>query len=262
MVSSIASRLNRLDRQLSAADRAELNDLASGTDVGAIASELIMAVDIDAAYEAAEVEYGTEPTDEQVEAARAERIEAAVRALAANPKLRTRILEVRSSYEQHIDTVTTDRITEAGFSRDAKARALKTITDWKIYIEEHRDELTALQVLYSKPAESGSPSPRCVELANAINRPPYRWTPERLWDAYETLEKSRVRGRGGRVLTDLVSLVRFTIEDESELVPWSDTINERFEDWLTTQEAHGVTFTEDQKTVVVLIKDRSPAASR
>jgi type I restriction enzyme R subunit len=256
VVSSIASRLNRLNRQLSAADRAELNELAEGADLSTLAAELILAVDIDAAYDAAAAEHGPEPTDEQVEAVRSKRIEVAVKALAANPKLRTRILEVRSSYEQTIDTVTTDQITEAGFSRDAKVRAVKTITDWKAFIEEHRDELTALQILYSKPVGKRLTFAEVRELANAISRSPYRWTAERIWDAYEALEKSRVRGHGGRVLTDLVSLVRFTIEDEDELVPWSDTINRRYEDWLAGHAAQGVTFTENQKQWLGLIKDQ------
>ena len=256
VVSSIASRLNRLNRQLSAADRAELNQLAEGADLSTLAAELILAVDIDAAYDAAAAEHGPEPTDEQVEAVRSKRIEVAVKALAANPKLRTRILEVRSSYEQTIDTVTTDQITEAGFSRDAKVRAVKTITDWKAFIEEHRDELTALQILYSKPVGKRLTFAEVRELANAISRSPYRWTAERIWDAYEALEKSRVRGHGGRVLTDLVSLVRFTIEDEDELVPWSDTINRRYEHWLAGHAAQGVTFTEYQKQWLGLIKDQ------
>lgn len=256
VVSSIASRLNRLNRQLSTADRAELNELAKGTDLGVIANELILAVDIDAAYDAAEAEHGPDPTDEHVEAVRSKRIEEAVISLAANPKLRTRILEVRSSYEQVIDAVTTDEITEAGFSRDAKARAMKTITDWKAFIEENLNELTALQILYSKPEGKRLTFAEVRELANAISRPPYRWTAERIWDAYEALEKSRVRGHGGRVLTDLVSLVRFTIDDEAELVPWSDTINQRFTVWLAAQAASGVTFTDYQQQWLGLIKDQ------
>jgi type I restriction enzyme R subunit len=42
-------------------------------------------------------------------------------------------------------------------------------------------------------------------LAEAISAPPRSWTPEILWNAYERLEKDKVRGRGGqRLLADLV----------------------------------------------------------
>jgi type I restriction enzyme R subunit len=256
VVSSIASRLNRLDCQLTKPDRAELTDLAGGVDPGTIAHDLVLAVDIDAAYDQAEAEGDGPPTDEQVQAARVVRIEAAVKALASNPRLRARILEVRSSYEQTIDTVSTDTVIEAGFSTDATTRAKQTVTDWKAFIEANKDELTALQILYSKPAGKRLTFAEIRELANAIQRPPRAWTTEQLWDAYETVERSRVRGHGGRVLTDLVSLVRFTIEYAPELVPWTETVNERFAGWLGTQTKQGMVFDETQRQWLELIRDQ------
>jgi type I restriction enzyme R subunit len=53
-----------------------------------------------------------------------------------------------------------------------------------------------------------------------------------------------------------VSLVRFAIEDEQELVPWSDTIDERFNDWLDAQGAQGVEFSEAQLQWLGMIKDQ------
>jgi type I restriction enzyme R subunit len=256
VVSSIASRLDRLDRQLTPADRAELKELAGDRDLGSIAHDLVRAVDIDAAYAEAEQEAGGPPTDEQVAEARTARMEAACKPLAANPKLRTRILEVRTSYRQVIDNVSKDTVVEAGFSTAGAARARQTITDWQAFIEENKEELDALQILYSKPVGKRLTFAEIRELANAIGRPPHRWTPESIWDAYEVLEKSRVRGQGGRVLTDLVSLVRFTIHDTDELVPWSDTIDARYEEWLTGQAAAGVDFTDQQVQWLRLIKDQ------
>lgn len=257
VVASIASRLTRLDRQLTRPDRAELAQLADGVDLGDIARNLVHAIDIDAAYEQARgaLDDGEEPTDAQIDAVRKERIETAIKVLAANAKLRSRIIEVRRSYEQVIDTVTPDTVVEAGFSVDATARAKQTITDWKAFIEENKDELDALQILYSKPAGKRITFAEIRELANAISRPPHVWTPERIWDAYETLERSRVRGHGGRVLTDLVSLVRFTIEDEPELMPWTDQVNARFETWLIDQQAQGVSFDRLQSQWLEMIRD-------
>jgi type I restriction enzyme R subunit len=76
VVSSIASRLVRLDAELTPADRAELTELAQGIDLGAIAHDLVLSVDIDAAYNQAEQVAGGEPSEEQVTAARVQRIEA------------------------------------------------------------------------------------------------------------------------------------------------------------------------------------------
>ena len=256
IVSSIASRLNRLAKESSDADLTELKVLAEGTDLATLASKLILSVDIDLAYDEAEKEVGGEPTDEQVEAVRARRVEDAVKSLAANPKLRTRILEVHSSNTQTIDNVSSDEIVEAGFSTDAKARAAKTVNDWRAFIEENKDELTALEILHDKPHGKRLTFTEIRELANAISRPPRLWTPERLWEAYETLEASKVKGSGTRVLTDLVSLVRFAIEDEEQLIPWSDTITARYEEWLATQAAEGVTFSTYQRQWLDLMKDQ------
>ncbi|MHB1582389.1 MAG: type I restriction endonuclease subunit R [Acidimicrobiales bacterium] len=254
-VASVASRLTRLDRQLTKPDRSELAEIAGGIDLGEIARTLVQAVDIDEAYEEAKAAAGAEPTDEQVAAARSVRIEWAVKPLAANAKLRARIIDLRSSYEQTLDTVSADTVVEAGFSVDATARAKQTVTDWKAFIEENKDELTALQILYSKPAGKRLTFAEIRELANAIGRPPRAWTLEGIWEAYETLERSRVRGHGGRVLTDLVSLVRFTIEDESELVPWTEKVNERFAEWLAAQAHNGVVFNPIQQRWLGLIRD-------
>jgi type I restriction enzyme R subunit len=49
-------------------------------------------------------------------------------------------------------------------------------------------------------------------LAETLKAPPRSWTPEVLWRAYETLEKDKVRGaEARRILTDVVSLVRFAL---------------------------------------------------
>ncbi len=258
IVASIASRLTRLDRQLTKLDRAELADLAGGTDLKAIAHALVRSIDVDSAYAAAQSAAGggeAEPTEQQVAAARKAAIDAAVAPLATNPKLRTRILEVRSSYEQVLDTVTTDKVIEAGFSRDATARAKQTVQDWEQFIADNKDELTALQILYSKPAGKRLTFAEVRELANAISRPPRAWTTDLIWNAYETLDQSRVRGHGGRVLTDLVSLVRYTLQEEYELVPWETTVEERFAGWLHAQQQGGREFSPLQQQWLAMIRD-------
>ena len=210
---------------------------------------------MDAAYQHAQDQAGTEPTDEQIARARRAFMDAAVAPLATNPKLRNRILDVRRSYEQVLDTVSTDSVIDATFSRDATLRAKETVRDWRAFIEANKDELTALQILYAKPAGKRLTFAEVRELANTISRPPHVWTTETIWNAYETLEKSRVRGHGGRVLTDLVSLVRFTLEEEYELVAWETTVEERYVNWLAGQQARGREFTPGQQQWLTMIRD-------
>ena len=86
------------------------------------------------------------------------------------------------------------------------------------------------------------------------------WTPEGLWAAYEALDRSKVRGSGQRTLTDLVSLVRFTLGEEDELVPYPETVNERFAGWLLQQEQAGRTFTHGAAAWLEEIRDHIAAS--
>ncbi|MGH8527685.1 MAG: type I restriction-modification enzyme R subunit C-terminal domain-containing protein, partial [Gammaproteobacteria bacterium] len=94
------------------------------------------------------------------------------------------------------------------------------------------------------------------ELAEAISSPPRQWTPEKLWRAYETLEKSKVRGAAtGRLLTDVVSLVRFALHQEGELVPHADRVQARFVAWLAQQSNAGRTFAGEQRRWLEMMRD-------
>ena len=60
-------------------------------------------------------------------------------------------LPLKKSKEQIIDTVSADEVIGAGFSVAAKERAQTLVTSFEAFIKENKDEITALQVLYSKP---------------------------------------------------------------------------------------------------------------
>ncbi len=126
----------------------------------------------------------------------------------------------------------------AGFSPDALDRAKGMVQSFEQFIQDHKDEITALQVLYSKPYKQRLTFEAVKELADAIEKPPYLWNESQLWNAYAALEKSKVKGASGRrILTDLVSLVRFAIHQDNELIPFPERVNANFKAWLATQEA-------------------------
>jgi type I restriction enzyme R subunit len=105
------------------------------------------------------------------------------------------------------------------------------------FIKDHKDEITALQVLYSKPYKHRLTFEAVKELADAIEKPPYLWNESQLWNAYAALEKSKVKGASAkRILTDLVSLVRFAIHQDNELIPFPERVNANFKAWLATQQ--------------------------
>ena len=150
---------------------------------------------------------------------------------------------------------------EATFSKDAIDRAKGVVQSFEKFIVDNKDEITALQVLYSKPYKQRLTFEAVKELAEAIHQPPRLWTESQLWSAYAALEKSRVKGASGkRILTDLVSLVRFAIHQDNELIPCPERVNANFRAWLARQESSGKKFTEEQRRWLEMIKDHIAAS--
>ena len=253
VLSSLASRLARLDRQLSVRDRQAIESTAGGTPLPELISGLIHATDPDAALMAAQKMTGEkEPGEEAVEQARKELLENGAQPFAANPPLRQLLVDIHKSYEQTIDTVSADQLIEAGFSDE---QAGELVQSFQEFIEENRDEITALQVLYARPYRQRMRFDDIKELADKLRMPPRAWTTERLWQAYRQLDRSRVRGSGQRTLADIVSLVRYAVGMEDELVPFEARANERFEAWMASQEADGRTFSAEQRRWLEDIRD-------
>ena len=253
VLSSLASRLARLDRRLTSQDRQAIESTAQGTSLQDLVSGLAEATDPDTALDAARQATGQDdPPGEAVAKAKRQLLEDAARPLAANPQLRQLLSHTRRSYEQTLDTVSPDHLIEAGFS-DAQAGAL--VQSFQEFIRENRDEITALQLLYERPYRQRLSYADVRALADALDTPPRSWTTGRLWQAYRQLDKSRVRGSGQRVLADIVSLVRYAIGETDELIPFADHVGERFQVWLATQHSAGRTFTKEQLRCLENIRD-------
>lgn len=57
------------------------------------------------------------------------------------------------------------------------------------------------------------------------------------------------------MLADLVSIVRFELQQDNELVPFKAVVDQRFEAWLRRQEGAGRTFTPEQRQWLEAIRD-------
>lgn len=256
-LSSLAGRLARLDRTLDAAQRQKIKQITDGNSLKTITNDLLDAVDPDKQIEKAREMFNTEtPSEEQIELATGEIIAKAC-TLFDDPQFRETLLEFKRQNEQTIDTISEDTVTYAGFNQEIEEKARQTVQSFKEFIEEHKDEITALQILYSKPYARRQVSYEQVKaLAEAIQKPPLWLTPERLWQAYEQLEKSKVKRAGPqKLLTDIISLVRFAIGESVELEPFAETVNRRFEVWLVDQANNGQTYGPVQREWLEMIKD-------
>lgn len=242
VASSVASRLVRIDRDLPAEERVKIEELA-GMPICELTRGIVEALDPDRQCEATGKE---EPSEEELAQARKRLLDVAVAPIATNPELSECLVAAKRLIEQLIDEFTKDIVIAAGYSIDGADRARETVESFRRFLDENRDEITALQILYSRPYRRRLSFSDIRELAHAIELPPNSFTPEGLWQAYAQLDRSKVRGSGRRVLTDIVSLVRYTLQQEDLLVPYPDLVEKRFEVWLESQRSAGREFTPEQ----------------
>ena len=243
VISSVAVRLTRLDRDVSEADQAKVLEASGGRSLRDIARSLVQALeqarDEDTPPQQAEaaLQHATEPL--------------------ANPALRELILKLKQKADLVIDTVTQDALLHAGFAEAASDRAQQLVQSFEAFIQQHKDEITALQILYNRPVRAPLRFEDIKALADALHAPPHLIDESALWQAYAALQKGKVKGSGQkRLLTDIVSLVRFAMQQDNELVPYPERVQANFKAWLAQ---HGEPFTPEQQHWLEMIRDHIAA---
>ena len=258
ILTSLANRIIRLNSQMSDAERKQFTQQV-GASASQVAQKLLDAFDQDAiAARAGFVlsESGDDPTPEQIEQmhqAQAEMLKEAVKPF-HNPAARDFIENVRRCHEQIIDDVNIDKVTFAGFDRDQEKHAAQTITDFRAFIEEHKDEILALRILYDRRYQD---MPMAIGQLKALyaKLKERRITTERLWDCYAMQQPEKVRRGTMAQLTDLISMIRFEMGASDRLAPFADTVNQNFQQWTLKRNAGAVHFTAEQMEWLRLIRD-------
>jgi type I restriction enzyme R subunit len=256
-LTSLAGRLAKMEREIDEKDRRDIKKAAEGKSLKVLINSLLDAVDPDKKFEKAREIFKTEtPTYEQIRNAGKELAKIACIPFDSS-KLRNLLSDIKKRNEQDIDITSIDTVIFSGFDEQAKIKARTLVDTFKKFIEENKDEITALQIIYSKPYSKRHLTYEEIrEVADAIRKPPYQLTPEILWQAYEQLDKSKVKGAGvQKLLTNIVSLIRFASGKSDVLEPYPETVNQRFEKWKLNQEISGVRFTEAQMGWLLMIKD-------
>ena len=237
-LTTLAGRIARLQRDFSAEQLTELNELAGGKSFADLAHDLLNACDPDAQAEAAKALPGVigEPTEAQLKQAVEQLAQQAVTPF-LKAQLRRRILEIRTQNEQTIDRHTIDDVLYAGFDAAAVEKAAAKVKDFRAWIEANKNQVTALQVLYAGTRPLKLSLKELRQLRDALARPPLATTPTQLWRAFQAVEAEKVTGLGGEVLTDLVALVRHALLPAMTLVPYREELRERYQQWLKDRDA-------------------------
>ncbi len=264
-VLSLANRLVRLVKQLDDKAQTRIEKASGGISLRTLAKGLVTALDPDqiiaAALATAKANGFTRAedtlTDDELAAARAQRVAEACKPF-DQPKLRDEIESARLEREQLIDHINLDQVTFSGFSAQAEEQAQKLIQTFADYIQQHKDEISALSFFYQQPYQRRALTFDMIEeLHESLSRPPLMLTTERLWSAYARVKSNQVKGTDSRrQLTDLIALVRFALGLDAELKPFGDQVDKRFQAWIFRHNAQRSTaFTPEQTEWLRMIKD-------
>ena len=267
LVSSLASRLARLGRQVDKPQAARIAKEADGASLGALTGALLASIDPEVTHKAAAERFDLagdeDPTPEQLDAVEREHMQQALKPF-TKPGLRKAIIEVLQSLYQIIDEAAIDVLLDFGHSEAAVASARSKLDDFQRFIEENKDEIEALRILYGRPYRAGLRYGHVKELRDALRNPPVgiHDPANGLWRLYEALEPERVKGRGGSALVDLVAIVKHAIEPNEPLVPVADQVEARYREWLAEKEHVGQSFTPGQLRWLDAIKDHIATSLR
>jgi type I restriction enzyme R subunit len=260
MFSTLANRLLRLDKQINDHEKKQLAQKAGGKGITQIVKELLNAHDPDTIEDIksraraespnvspVEIEEITKKHHEQL-------LEKAV-AVFNSPELRDYIVDVRKKYDQIIDTVNIDTVSKSGWVKDQKAAAEGVIMEFTQWIEEHKNEITALQIFYDQPYRRRDLTFSMIkELTETILLTKPTIAPLNVWKAYQQLEK--VVGQPKNELIALVSLIRRVAGIDKELTPYDKTVDKNFADWVwKKQQGATIKFTKEQMQWLYMIKD-------
>lgn len=252
-LTSLANRISRLDKQMTDKEHKEFKKNV-GTSARDLANNLLNAFDEDVIAEKAKSLIMSDvPTQQDLEKAQKELLNEATKPF-YNPDNRYFIENIRRSHDQVIDTVNLDSVVYAGFDSQREENADKVITTFREFIEENKDEIIALRIIYN---ENYKDRPMVIEQLKSLYEKLKKKniTVERLWDCYYIKFTNKVKRGTVAQLTDLISIIRFEIGATDELTSFADRVNANFKEWTFRKNAGYSQFTEEQMEWLRLIKD-------
>lgn len=252
-LTSLANRIIRLNSQMTPAERKEFSEIV-GLSASDLAQSLLDSFDEDVIFETAQkVNEVADPSEEQISAAQKEMIKEAV-APFYKPEVRDFIENVRRNHNQIIDNINLDNVLFAGFDADQQKNADVMIENFRKFLQENKDEITALRIIYDQRYQD---RPMAIDglkklyekmKANGI-------TIDRLWNCYAIKKPDKVKRGVMAQLTDLISIIRFEMGYTDNLSPFADRVNYNFMQWTLRKNAGSVHFTDEQMEWLRLIKD-------
>jgi type I restriction enzyme, R subunit len=259
LFTSLASRLTRLDKQITEKERARFMEKTGGISVSQAVKNLLNAYNPDTLEDLREqVDQempGMAPLDKEK---RFKELETNLQNKAASVftgEVNEYIENVRKIHEQKIDILNPDEVINAGWDKNNKDKANEIINAFREWIETHKDEMIALQIFYSQPYQRRELTFKMIkELVEIITTDKPALAPVNVWRAYEQLES--VNGQPKNEMVALVSLIRRVSGIDAALTPFDKTVDKNFQQWLFQKQAGTLKFTKEQMEWLYMLKEQ------
>ena len=239
-LTTLAGRLTRLDKQLTPAEQTKFKENAGGTSISDVAKSLLNAFDEDYIEKSGK-------TSEELARTATEPFN--------NPKLREFVENVRKAHDQIIDNTNLDTVNIAAWNGDYEAKAKEYIASFRKFIENNKDEITALSIFYAGTWRTRAVTYQMIEqVYEGMQKAGI--SPERLWSAYTIVRKEDVKAKAPiNKLIDIISMIRFELGQTAELKPYSLVVDFNFKKWVFSKNAGHGQFTDEQMTWLRWVKD-------
>ena len=260
LYTSLANRLTRLEKQITEKEKKQFIEKSGGVPLSSVVKDLLNAYNPDT-VEAIEQKVKDEKRGEApvvIEAAINEQLEQ-LRNNAAKVftgELNEFIENVRKAHEQKIDNLNPDELVNVGWDTENKDKANETVNAFKEWIENHKDEITALQIFYGQPYRRRELTFMMIkDLVDKIIQEKPTLAPMSVWRAYEQLEN--VSGQPKNEMVALVSLIRKVVGIDKALTPYDKTVDKNFADWVwKKQQGAAIKFTKEQMEWLYMLKEQ------
>ena len=234
----LAGRLARIHNKCNSEQREQFFNLAH-TSMGEIAAGI---------YEA--FEKGTLPTFESINEPNLER-KALVTVIANSPQVRKFILVLAAGFVTILQPGEDELITKGFTTEEAAA----TTQAFEQYIEEHKDDIEALRIIYNNNGEPLTYS-MLTGLQKMLMQANSKFRISQLWNNYALLKPEEVTKFGTKeerdAITNIIQLVRYGYHMTSNLVGLQATAKQYFNLWCGQLQR---TITDAQKELLTQIVD-------
>jgi len=258
LFTSVANRLTRLDKQITPKEKKQFAEMANGKSVSQVVKDLLNAFNPDVLEELEdkvrnrnigaptayiELVIKTETEKFQNESARV-----------FTGEMNDFIENVRKVHEQRIDITNPDKLMKVGWDKDNKVKSNELVTDFTAWMQQHKDELMALQIFYNQPYRRRELTYTMIkEVLEKLQNDKPKLAPMHVWRAYEALEQCS--GSPRNELTAIISLIRKVSGLDKTLTSYDKTVDKNFQDWVFKKQAGVTKFNEAQMQWLRMIRE-------